>query len=217
MFGNFYNLYGRSLREQKFPAIAPVMKKLSSGKTWIRSTFGCALLAIIGTGVASQVHAQEGIHPYLGASYGLYKSGDGDYDEDRDLWEVYAGIGLHRFFGIEANYTHIGRMSNDFSEVEIDGWGAAVVGQLPITDTFDVYAKVGQFFWDADVEGLGFSETIEDEELFFTIGAGLGITELLSLTLEYTRFNTELELEEITNDSDSGDLDTVKAGLRFAF
>jgi len=204
-------------REQKSPAVTSAMGKLFSGKKWMKSTIGCALLAFMGVGIAGQVHAQEGIHPYLGASYGLYKSGDGDYDEDRDLWEVYAGIGLHKYFGVEANYTHIGSMSNEFAEVDIDGWGAAVVLQLPITDTFDVYGKVGQFFWDADVEGVGFSETFEDEEPFFTVGAGLGITELLSLTLEYSRFNTELEIDEITNDSDSGDLDTVKAGLRFAF
>ncbi len=211
MFGHFFK------REQKFPAVTSATKKSSLEKTRMRTTIGCALAALMSVGVASQVHAQEGIHPYLGASYGLYKSGDGDYDEDRDLWEAYAGIGIHKYFGVEASYTHIGTMSNEFAEVEIDGWGAAVVLQLPITDTFDVYGKVGQFFWDADVEGLGLSETFEDEEPFFTVGAGLGITELLSLTLEYSRFNTELEIDEITNDSDSGDLDTVKAGLRFAF
>lgn len=190
-------------------------------KIWIKSTASCILLAAMGTGVASQVHAQEGIHPYVGASYGLYKSGDGDYDEDRDLWEAYAGLGLHRYFGLEASYTHIGSMSNDFSDVDIDGWGAAVVGQIPVTDSFDIYAKVGQFFWEAEanVETIGLSETFDfdGEDPFFTLGAGLGITELLSLTLEYTRYSADLEFDEVTQNSDSGDIDTVKAGLRFAF
>ncbi len=195
-------------------------------ETWIKSIANSSLRTAVGVGLgvglgiglAGQAHAQEGIHPYIGGSYGLYKSGDGDYDEERDLWEAYAGIGLHRFFGVEANYTNIGEMSTDFSDVEIKGWGVAAVGQLPITDSFDVYAKLGQFFWDADVAVAGMeAESFDGDEPFFAVGAGLGITELLSLTLEYTRYNAEFELDEALEDSDGGDLDTVKAGLRFAF
>lgn len=196
----------------------------------IKSVAGCTALAAMGLGLASQVHAQEdwGFHPYGGANYGFHKSGDGDYDEDRDLWEVYGGVGFNRWFGAEVNYANLGNMSNESVDVDIKGWGIAAVGQLPITDSFSLYAKLGQFFYDAELDiDLGdpdeTSWDTDGDEPFFTVGAGFNITDPLTVTLEYTRYNADFDLEElegfneIVDDSDSGDLDTAKIGVRFMF
>lgn len=196
----------------------------------IKSVVGYTALAAMGLGLASQVQAQEnwGFHPYAGANYGFHKSGDGDYDEERDLWEVYGGIGFNDWFGVEANYANLGNMSTEMVDVDIKGWGLAAIGNLPITDSFGLYAKIGQFFYDADldIELDDLDETnwsTDGDEPFFTVGAGFDITDPLTVTLEYTRYNADFDLEEVEGfdelgeDSDSGDLDTAKIGLRFMF
>lgn len=193
----------------------------------IKTLAGITALTAATCGVASQANAQEGIHPYLGASYGFYKSGDGDYDEDRDLWEVYGGLALHRFFAVEANYANLGKMSNAFSEVNSDGWGLAVVGQLPIGDMFSVYGKLGNFWYNTEVD-LSLNDNVDNfdadgNEPFYTVGVGFGMAEPITVTLEYTRHNADVDLEEFENfdelgeNSDGGDLDTAKIGVRLAF
>lgn len=181
-------------------------------------------VAAMSAGFTSGAHAQEGIHPYVGANYGFYKSGDGDYDEDRDLWEVYGGLALHRYFAVEANYANLGKMSNAFSEVNSDGWGLSVVGQLPLTEMFSVYAKLGNFWYNTEVD-LSLNDNVENfdsdgNEPFYTVGVGFGNAEPFTVTLEYTRFNADVnidELDELAENSDSGDLDTAKIGVRLAF
>lgn len=194
-------------------------------KSRIKTFIGCTALAALSAGYSSQIYAQRGttyadehrIHPYIGAGYGLYKSGSGDYDEDRDLWEVYGGLAFHRYFAVEASWVNLGSMDNEFVDVDMDGWGLALVGQVPFNEAFSVYGKLGQLFWDAEVDTDDLSRSFDGDEPFFTVGAGLVVADPLTITLEYTRYNAELRLNEIAENSDSDDLDTVKAGLRFAF
>lgn len=202
-----------------------------------KSAVGYTAIAL-GMGLAGQVNAQDlpgimqGFHPYAGASVGLYKSGAGDYDEDNELWEIYGGIAFNQYVGVEASYVSLGELSNEFVAYETDGWGLAVAGQLPITDSFSLYAKLGQFFGETDVEfnpeftdpNLDtLDDSFENEEPFFTVGAGLSIIDPLTVTLEYSRYGVDTDFDEleqfdeIADDSDSSDLDTAKLGLRYAF
>lgn len=183
--------------------------------------------AVLATGLGWSVsaHSQEMvIQPYVGANYGLHKDGTGDYDEDSDLWEVYGGIGLFEYFGVEVSHTDLGALTNETDEVDIDGWGLAAVGQIPLGERFKVYAKLGQLFWDASIDVDDLDETSFDgEEPFYSVGAGYEIVEPLTVTLEYTRYNTDIDLDELENfdaafdDSDVGDLDSIKLGVRFMF
>jgi OOP family OmpA-OmpF porin len=192
----------------------------------IKPLTGFAAMAALGLGFTSHANAQnlpdfmEGLHPYVGANYGFYKSGTGDYDEERDLWEVYAGLALHKYFGVEVNYADVGDLTSEAADVGIEGWGASVVGQLPVTDSFSLYAKLGQFFYDAEVDLDELDATYDGDEPFYTIGAGFSITDPVTVTLEYTRFNADVDidqLDQLVDNSDVGDLDTAKIGIRFAF
>lgn len=209
----------------------------------INSLIACTTLAVLGAAAGSQVHAQQdqttypattdrrattdepmmNFRPYVGANYGFYQSDEGDYDSDRNMWELYAGISWNRYIGVEVNWTNLAALDTDLIDVDIDGWGLAAVGQVPFEYGFSVYGKLGVLFWDADVDTDDFSQAFDGDELFFTVGAGYDLAQgmdmewPLTVTLEYTRYNTEIEIGDVEVDSDVSDLDTVKLGLRLAF
>ena len=156
---------------------------------------------------------------YLGGNYGGFKARGGDFDDERDLIEGVVGWQLNPYLGIEGNYIDFGKYGNRLASAEVDGYGAAVVGQFPISDSFSVYAKGGQFWWDGDVEVLGVSRNQDDDSLFYGLGAAFRITHGVGLTAEYKRFDIEYDSAQypVTPSSDDTDLDTLTVGVRVSF
>jgi len=179
---------------------------------------GCTVTGVVLA--TSQAFAQDdktGPHPYVGGNYGLYKSDSGDYDEDRDLWELYGGFAFNQYLGVEVAYTNLGTLKSDYVEADIDGWAPAIVGNLPLGDVVSLYAKAGKIFWEADVSAPLYSDTFDGDEFFYTAGIGLAIFDPLSITLEYSQYDIDLEGPSILGDADEEKMDTVKLGARYAF
>jgi len=161
--------------------------------------------------------ARSGI--YLGAGYGGYKARGGDFDDENDLYELVGGWMFTPYIGIEGTYTDFGEYGNSAASAEIDGVGAAVVGQLPLTDSFSIYGKVGQFWWDGDVEVLGVKRSYDDESLYYGVGASFLVTPMLSVNAEYKRYEVEFDAKDfpVSPAKDDTDLDTLTVGVRFSF
>ncbi len=177
--------------------------------------------ALCGTvGISSQALADPGSsHLYVGANYGGYKDRGGDFDEDDDFKEVLVGLQLNEFLGLEAGYMDFGDFGGDIGKAEVDGYSFAVVGRLPLTDSFSLFAKGGQLFWDSDVSVAGIKESYDGDEFFYGVGADFKVTDHLVVALEYDRYKVDLEDSSLPAPATrfEEDMDTVKLGARLLF
>ena len=163
--------------------------------------------------------ADNGAHLYIGGNYGGYKERGGDFDEDDDFKEALVGLQFNPFLAIEASYLDFGEFGGDLGSAEVDGYDIAVVGRLPLTESFGLFAKAGQLFWDADVSFTGLSESYDGNEPFVGVGADFSVTNNLVVALEYDRYAVDLDDSNFPAPAQrfDKDIDTVKLGARLLF
>jgi opacity protein-like surface antigen len=189
----------------------------------ILNTKDLMVAAVLFSGVtgASTVFANPtaGPHAYIGANYGGYKDRGGDFDEDDDFKEAIVGAQLNQFLGLEASYIDFGSFGGNVGKADIDGYGLAIVGRLPITEQLGIYIKGGQLFWDADVRVAGLKQSYDGDEPFYGVGADIKVSEHFVVALEYDRYEIDLEDSTLPAPASNweGDMDTVKLGARFLF
>ena len=159
-------------------------------------------------------------HLYIGGSYGLYKDRNGDFDEDDNFKEIFVGAQFNPVLGLEASYLEFGEFSGALGSSDIDGYDLALVARLPLTESFSIYAKGGQLFWDADIRVAGFKDSADGDDPFVGVGADFAITDNLVVALEYDRYRIDIEDNQFpgTGSQDwDGDMDTMKIGARLLF
>lgn len=156
---------------------------------------------------------------YLGANYGGFKSRGGEFEDDNDFFQFTGGYKFSPYIGAEVDYSNFGEYGGDVASAELDGWGASLLGFLPVTDTLDLYAKAGVFMSSVNVEVVDFDEDFDDEQVFFGVGAEFDLTDMVSLVLEYNRYKIEVDDSDFPVDLDSSDtdIDTLKVGAKFYF
>jgi opacity protein-like surface antigen len=146
---------------------------------------------------------------YLGGGVGQFNAGIDDpdqvddtidnWDEDDTAYKAFAGYRLNRFLGFEVDYINLGKPSGavvpGFNvDSSVDGFAPYVVGTIPIGKWFEIYGRLGYYFYDANVRQddavngrVQFDE--ESEDLVWGGGIGANIGEKLNLRLEYERFD----------------------------
>lgn len=159
---------------------------------------------------------------YLGAAYGYVKSeGADEFDDDNDVGRVFVGGQFNQVVSVEGSYIDFGRYGNSIASSDIDGLTLAVKAGLPVGEYFTLYALGGNLWWDADLEALGVSDSADGQELFYGAGGSFALSHGLDLRLEYTRFNVELERDEVgifaTSDELESDLDYISLALQYTF
>lgn len=159
---------------------------------------------------------QEGAHLYAGANYGLVRARGDEFDDDDDFFELNFGGFFNPYVGVEANAAYFGEYGGDLGNVDVEGYGIALVGRLPIHETWGIYAKVGQFWWDSDVETPVGSFSTDGNDTFYGVGTDIPLTEHLNLIVEYNRFAIDTRLDDVPA-LENPDLDTFKVGLRLIF
>jgi opacity protein-like surface antigen len=124
-----------------------------------------------------------------------------EWDEDDTAYKFFLGYRMTRFLAFELDYINLGEPSGDVIpgfnvDASVDGFAPYVVGTIPLGQWFEVYGRLGYFFYDATVgveDGLGgraeFDE--ESEELVYGAGIGANIGERLNVRFEYERFDFE--------------------------
>jgi len=172
------------------------------------------LAALMGMGLASASFAQEQTEVsgfYLGAGAGQFKAGIDDvddidetvdsWDEDDTAYKIFAGYRMNRFLAFELDYINLGEPSGavvpGFNvDLAVVGFAPFVVATLPLGNWFEVYGRLGYFFYDAN---LGVEDEIngnvqfdeESEDLVYGAGVGANIGERLNLRFEYERYDLE--------------------------
>jgi OOP family OmpA-OmpF porin len=158
--------------------------------------------------------------------------------DDSDIgWGVQVGYRFNRFLAAEVGYVNLGEalyeavmtVSDGFESLPVEvsariqtqGPTAAVLGLLPVSESFDVHAKAGLYFSDTRlrtrVRDVEFAENFvhseidaSDRDLFAAVGGAWNINERYSLRFEFQRF-----FDVGDEDSGEGDVDLLAVSVLF--
>jgi opacity protein-like surface antigen len=101
---------------------------------------------------------------------------------------------FNQFIGGDLEYIDGGTVRDGDFGIDSTGFNVSVKGNWPVTEQFDVFGKVGYYFWDADIDVTGNSGQESNEsgsDVSWGIGAGWNFTENLGLVAEYQWFTVE--------------------------
>lgn len=159
---------------------------------------------------------QSDAHVFVGGSYGGFKTRGGEFDDDNDFYEGTIGGFFNSYVGLEGSATYFGEYGNDFVSTDSHGYGIALIGRIPLTETWGLYAKGGQFFWETELDTPAGGADTDGNDPFYGAGMDFRLANSLNMIIEYTRYAIGSDTESIPDTSDT-DLDTLKVGLRLRF
>jgi hypothetical protein len=123
------------------------------------------------------------------------------WDEDDTAYKFFLGYRMNNFLSFELDYINLGEPSGavvpGFNvDAAVDGFAPYVIGTFPIGQWFEVYGRLGYFFYDAT---LGIENEVDDrvefdeesEDLVYGAGIGAKIGERLNVRFEYERFDLQ--------------------------
>ncbi|MCC5856610.1 MAG: outer membrane beta-barrel protein [Ectothiorhodospiraceae bacterium] len=165
---------------------------------------GTGLVSLPQTGWTQQSPWAGPPQGYIGGGVGYYRLNDEDFldederfKDDRWSWKVFAGVQFNRVLSAELGYTDFGKTSRGPFSADASGWSLAGTAALPVTPNFAPYAKLGQLFWDADLEAGPVSTSRDGNDMFYGVGARFALSHNLDLRMEYERFaldDTDLDM-----------------------
>lgn|SRR3990167_9926855 len=176
-----------------------------------------ALSVAGGVGCVASVQAEPS--GYIGGAYGWEKLQDSDFEDDVNSKKLYFGGKFNSYIGIEASVNDYGEAENDIYKAELDGKTLALMGYMPLTDSFELFIKGGMLWWDADIEVLDVLEDeFDGEEPFFGAGMQFNFSKALSMRVEYERYDVDLTEDEVGIDvRGETNADVASVGLQFNF
>jgi hypothetical protein len=150
---------------------------------------------------------------YLGASLGR-----ADVDEHRGALELddqdvafklYGGYRIVEALAFEAGYVRLGQFRGKAGSIpfdyELDGFTFHGVVSLPLGERFAALARVGYFYWQADLDAAGVSLDEDGWDFIGGLGLGYRFSERWTAVAEWERYATD------------ADLDVYSAGIRYHF
>ena len=169
---------------------------------------------------------------YLGASAGQSIARDWcpssllvgeSCDDTKSAYGVFGGYQVNKYLGAELGYTDLGEFKASEPGIaltsKVKGFELLGVGTIPINPQFEVYGKVGVFFWDLKVSCEGtlcavgsLSEKATD--LTYGLGAKFNFTKNVGARVQYQRY------KDIGDDATLGgktDVDVISVGVVFKF
>ena len=161
--------------------------------------------------------AENGI--YVGGNYGYLKvDGEDDFDDDNDVLQGIVGYRFNNYLALEGSYIDFGSYGNNLSSAETDGYTAGLKVILPIADRVELYAKGGQLWYSTDYNVVGFSGNKDDEGVFAGAGVAFKVTDRFLINAEYTWYDTEINLDNVSNGSDTEtDFKQASIGVEYRF
>jgi len=170
-----------------------------------------AAVAALSLATGPAAFADENAGWYLGGGFGQFNAGIDDvdevddtiegWDESDDTYKLFAGYRLNKFLSFELDYVNLGEPSGAVVpgrnvDSAVDGFAPYVIGTLPLGNWFEVYARLGYYFYDANVgveDQLGGRVEFDEESQDLVYGAGVGanIGERFNIRFEYEKFDLE--------------------------
>jgi OOP family OmpA-OmpF porin len=178
-----------------------------------RARIGVLLLAVLAS--AGTQAADDGKGGYVGIGAGEAKTEIDEFiDENDTAYKIFGGWSFNRYIAAEVGYFDGGNPTSTVGtqrlQVDADGFYAAAIGSLPLGDRFSLFARLGYAFYEATASlqapGIALSESDEDEDLLYGIGATAQFTDA---------FGVRLELESIDVSDAAFEMFTLSAIYRF--
>jgi OOP family OmpA-OmpF porin len=138
--------------------------------------------------------AADGGGFYVGAGIGIFGVEEGSFDESDTGFKLFGGWMFNQYVGGELEYIDGGTVGDSDLGVDSTGINVALRGNWPVTEQFDLFGKVGYFFWDADIDLTGDSGQEQNEsgsDLSWGIGAGYDFTPNFGVIAEWQWFQIE--------------------------
>jgi OOP family OmpA-OmpF porin len=170
-----------------------------------------ATLTVVATAPALAQQQDEVSGWYFGGGVGQFNAQIDDvddvdatvdeWDEDDTAYKFFGGYRVNPFLAFELDYINLGEPSGaaipGFNvDASVDGFAPYVVGTIPLGPYFEVYGRLGYYFYDASVVydravGGRLEVDEESEDLVWGGGIGTNIGEKLNVRFEYERFDLQ--------------------------
>jgi outer membrane immunogenic protein len=170
-----------------------------------------AAVAALSLATVPAAFADENAGWYLGGGIGEFNAQIDDldelddgiegWDESDNTYKFFAGYRVNPFLSFELAYINLGEPSGavvpGFNvDSAVDGFAPYVIGTIPLGKWFEVYGRLGYYFYDATVgveneldDRVEFDE--ESEDLVYGAGVGLNLAERLNIRFEYEKYELE--------------------------
>ena len=168
-----------------------------------------AALALAALATAAGAQAQDNESGfYAGAGVGTFDVEIDDfddldptidrYDSDDTAWKAFGGWRTNPYLAFELAYINLGSPDDEILPdtqltLETDGFAPYAVGTLPLGDWFEVFGKVGYYWYETDAQLStplsNVSESESNETFVWSGGVGVNIFEHFNVRLEYEQFD----------------------------
>ena len=158
--------------------------------------------------MAAQADTQPGF--YAGAGIGSTKLGDdiSGVDESDTGFKIFGGYNFTQNWAAEVSYFDLGEASvsggGANASLGLTGLSAAVLGRLPVSDMFAVYAKLGFASYDVDLDfnnvpGFGSGHMSDsDSDMIYGVGGAVSFGAAFEARLEYEALNVDGDADMIS-------------------
>ena len=167
------------------------------------------ILALCALGLSPALLAQPYMSVTLGAADVEYKINEEHGDDTDTALGVSGGFLLNEYFAIEGGF----QMPYN-GKVNVSGFNLGLVGIAPLENRFDVYGRLGLYWWAAELT----AELVErsrspaannvadkkDNDAYFALGGKYRVNRHLDVGLEYTHYNMASELLGLNFDIEVG-------------
>ena len=179
----------------------------------------CALTLACAASGSAMAYEPMSFSPYIGANYGYLDINDSDFDDESDAYQFRAGAKIFPFLAVEAGYNDFGDFGAETSSLDVDGYSLALVGRLPVTETFGLYAKAGQLWWDAEYNLGELQGDSSEDDFFFGVGAEMELMENLDVVFAYDRYKVEATYSAglLGDGNYEADVNLASIGLNLSF
>jgi OmpA-OmpF porin, OOP family len=177
-------------------------------------------LAMLGLLAGASAYADQAPGFYAGAGIGqaTVKVDDSAFDDSDTAFKVFGGYNFNNNFAAEVTYFDGGAPGESFDlgggdtgrvEAAFTGLNLSVIGRIPVSESFAVFAKVGYSSYDVKVKAsaFGFSDSASDSENDLSYGAGAAFT--------FGQFDVRGEYEAINVDGGDFNILSLSGVYRF--